>query len=398
MNIIKQDLARTAVRIGKGAGIVNFFLSYTPEVVVVTPASATTSQEGDAIYDISTPASYYTGGRLLVSNSITFGQFNDLTPEIATTDADGFITRVSEGVASFSFADSGVTKVISVDLTNKSDGATAREFSSIVAGSLAEHLSTQIDSRIDNTKTMAANGKLYTTQDHANQTYVRNPNFWGAGIDLTCISPWNSNAANRKAGTLITPRHIVGAAHYEYGVGTTVRFVTTDNQVVDRVVTGMKRHPDYTPYSPDLTVYTLNSDLPETITPCKVFPADNGDYLTEANLYDTRPAGLGLDQEEKGLIIDLANNWGFRTSTDANRLIFHENKIVGDSGNPAFVILNGELVLITAWTWGGAGAGTAVCEHIDALNQMIADADAQAGVSTGYTVTEADFSSFPTYI
>jgi hypothetical protein len=115
------------------------------------------------------------------------------------------------------------------------------------------------------------------------------------------------------------------------------------------------------------------------------------------NNYDTRPPALGLDQEEKALIIDFLTSGSFRTPINANRLIFNESKISGDSGNPAFLIVNGELVLITVWTYGGPGSGTPVAEHIAALNQMIADADAQAGVSTGYTVTEADFSAWPNF-
>jgi hypothetical protein len=112
---------------------------------------------------------------------------------------------------------------------------------------------------------------------------------------------------------------------------------------------------------------------------------------------------LGLDQEEKALIVDFITH---RTSTTTaifgiptlpDRATFHESKISGDSGNPAFFIVNGELVLVTVWTSGGAGAGTIVSGHIAALNQMIIDSDAQAGVSTGYFVTEADFSAFPSY-
>lgn len=378
--------------------VVAFTISYYPESIVVTAGSVTPEQIGDANYETSNPPLYYNGGRLIVNNSITVDEFVDLNPEIATTDSNGFITRVSEGLASFSFTDSGLTKVVEVDLTNKSDGATVTEFTSVVGGSLAEHLSLQIDDKIDNTMTMATNGKLFSTQDHSTPSYIRNVNFWNnSNVDLTCISPWNSNSSNRKAGTAITKRHIVNAAHYEYGIGTVVRFVTSDNVVVERTVTGKKRHPDYNPYSPDLTVYTLDSDLPASITPCKLFPADNGDYITLDNLNDTRPAAMGLDQEEKGLIIDLASNRSFRTSSDVDRLIFNESKISGDSGNPAFVMVNGELVLITIWTFGGAGSGTAISDNIDDLNQMIIDADAQAGVSTGYTVTEADISAFPTY-
>ena len=85
----------------------------------------------------------------------------------------------------------------------------------------------------------------------------------------------------------------------------------------------------------------------------------------------------------------------FANPIDADRLNLYESIILFDSGNPAFVILNGELVLLTVWTH--AASGTPVSEFISDLNQMIIDSDAIAGVSTGYTVTEADFSAWPDY-
>ena len=86
---------------------------------------------------------------------------------------------------------------------------------------------------------------------------------YGVGdLDITCVSPWNSSGGHKKAGTLVTPRHIIGAAHYEYSVGTVVRFVEKNGTVHDRTVTGKARHPECRNYTPDLTIYTLDSDLP----------------------------------------------------------------------------------------------------------------------------------------
>ena len=126
-----------------------------------------------------------------------------------------------------------------------------------------------------------------------------------------------------------------------------------------------------------------------------MMPSNNGSYLV--NNTDNRPAALLLDQEEKALIGDWRGGGGYYYPTDADRLIFSEQVISGDSGNPSFLIVNDELVLVTVWTYGGAGSGTPVADFIADINTMIATADTQAGVSTGYTVTEADFSAFPTY-
>jgi len=258
--------------------------------------------------------------------------------------------------------------------------------------SLSSHCSKQIDDLLGESMSMEVNGKIFTSQDHASSTYVRNPDLWCGDLDITCASPWNSSGGHKKAGTLVTPRHVIGAAHYEYSVGAVVRFVEKDGTVHDRTVAGKARHPESTNYHPDLTIYTLDSDLPDTIKPCYVMPSDYATYLANEQV---KTACLGLDQEEKALIIDWNSGGRMRTPTDPNRLIFHENKISGDSGNPAFLIVDEELVLMTVWTWGGAGAGTPIADYISDINTMISTADTQAGVSTNYTVTEADFSTFP---
>jgi len=258
--------------------------------------------------------------------------------------------------------------------------------------SLSTHCSQQIDGLLDDSMSMEANGKIFTSQDHASSTYVRNPDLWCGDLDITCASPWNSSGGHKRAGTLVTPRHVIGAAHYEYSVGAVVRFVEKDGTVHDRTVSGKARHPESRNYHPDLTIYTLDSDLPSTIKPCYVMPSDYTSYLVNEQV---KTACLGLDQEEKALIIDWNSGGRMRTPTDPNRLIFHENKISGDSGNPAFLIVDRELVLVTVWTFGGAGSGTPIADYISDINTMISTADTQAGVSTNYTVTEADFSTFP---
>lgn len=328
------------------------------------------------------------------------GTIKSLTPSVATAAEDGVVTRHSQGVADFQVEVNRAKLLYSFDLRDVANSGAIYEVLGITDGCLVNYLSDQIDSLLDPSYTMAANGRLFSTQDHTGQNYVRNPNFWGASLasEFTCCSPWNSNAGHRKAGTLITPQHIVLAAHYEFPKGTTVRFVAEDGTVYNRTAIGKERHPSYRPYYPDFTIYTLDSPLPSDIKPCKIFPSNFEDYMPESNLRNTRPAAVGLDQEEKGLIIDLYRDGRFATPTDSNRLIFYEGKIAGDSGNPAFVMFNGEFCLVTVWTWGGAGAGTAAEDYIADFNQMIIDADADAGItSTGYTVTEADFSAYPNF-
>ena len=347
----------------------------------------------DAEFDRNTGATYYDNGAIVVEH-LPGVEFVSLNPEVATIAPDGVITKVSDGLCQIN-AVGEVTLSITIDLTSTIGGITDY-YTGPVSGCIAEHFSDQVDSRIDNTMTMAANGKIFSTQDHGTPNYVRNANLWCGDIDLTCISPWNSRNSNRRAGTLVTPRHVLNAAHYPLYNGDVIRFIEADGTVHTRTIVGAVNHPDYSPYYPDLRLYTLDSDLPVAISPCEVCPADWNDYAVQN--YHNRPAVLGLDQEEKALVIDWNGGGSHLTPTDADRLIFHESKIGGDSGNPAFLILNGALVLTTVWTGGGAGSGTPVADFITDLNAMIVTADAQAGIgATGYTVTEANFVKFPFY-
>ncbi len=49
----------------------------------------------------------------------------------------------------------------------------------------------------------------------ANGVFIRNTNCWAVDLDLTCCGPWNSYLGKKMAGTLISPRHVLFAAHYD---------------------------------------------------------------------------------------------------------------------------------------------------------------------------------------
>ena len=366
-------------------------ISYVSDVIVLSGNETSFTQLDDSLYRTYTSASYKSTG---IINAYGNRTLISLDPNVATVSQSGVVTYVSNGTCRI-LAKNGITLRIDINSFLVPGQSTTTSYYGVVVGCLSEHFSEQVDSRIDNTMTMNTNGKVYSTQDHSTPNYVRNSNLWCADIDLTCISPWNSRAANKRAGTLITPRHVLNAAHYPLYNGDTIRFIEDDGTVHTRTIIGSINHPDYSPYTPDFRLYTLDSDLPAAISPCKMMPADHGSYLV--NNSRNRPAAFGLDQEEKALIIDWRGGGSFLAPTDADRAIFNENKISGDSGNPSFLILNGSLVLITVWTYGGSGSGTPVADYIDDIDAMIVTADAQAGVSTGYTVTEADFSAFPSY-
>src|SRR5690606_13278016 len=120
--------------------------------------------------------------------------------------------------------------------------------------------------------------------------------------------------------------------------------------------------------SSDFTIGKLDSDVPEGIGFYKIPPSGFLDYIPGIS------NGIhccGVDQEEKMLVVDLKRVNGllvFDFPHDAQSLAFNEKIITGDSGNPVFAIINGELVLLTVWTYGNGGAGYPIWQYKDSIN------------------------------
>ena len=289
-----------------------------------------------------------------------------------------------------------------------------------------------VDARLAG-KTAATALPVFSTQFHGtpvNPTpiYVRNTASWCYDLrqQMTCISPWNKNTSSsgdptgpRGAGTAVTAQHIITSAHYGLQHGTEIRFITADNQVETRFIRGRATHPDYystTPHGPaDITIYTLNSPLPATITPCKLLPANYTDYLSY--LKNGSPPLMILDQEEKALV------WEINALSDLaefvqpglhrKRVEFFESIVNGDSSNPEFLLLNDTLVLLSVMSgitqdsslgYAEIARGTFVTPQISILNAMIVAADADTittfpydQISTGLQVQTVDLSGFSPY-
>jgi hypothetical protein len=72
---------------------------------------------------------------------------------------------------------------------------------------------------------------------------------------------------------------------------------------------------------------------------------------------------------------------------------WYRDIIVGDSGGPAMMPINGELAMVVTWTVAGSGPNY----HNRDWSSIIGTLDALAGISTGYTPSVIDLTSFPTY-
>lgn len=274
-------------------------------------------------------------------------------------------------------------------------GETVDTVTGFTPTSLRAHLVAQIDPQLAG-KTAATALQLYSSQDHTTPAYVRNTACWAAPYvsALTAISPWNSQGGNQYAGILISPRHVLFATHYAAGVGAVMRFVGAGNTVVERTITARQSVTITSGYHPDLTIGVLDSDVPASIDYARVLPDNWATYLPNLSTVSLRVPSLGLDAEEKALVSDLADQGTmaqFISPTDTQRRAFYEDKIGGDSSNPACLIINSQLVVLTCWTYGGGGSGSFVTGQRTALNAIM------ASLGGGYTLTDADLSGFPTY-
>ncbi|MDD2797353.1 MAG: T9SS type A sorting domain-containing protein [Bacteroidales bacterium] len=288
-------------------------------------------------------------------------------------------------------------KAASVDCTPDSFGnVTCKDFNS--------NATLNIDLRIATMHT-AANKPIFSSQNHATRKFVRNPNCWASNLDLTCISPSNKSSGNLRAGTLITKRHVILAAHFNLKTNDSIYFVTYDNVTVGRKITGYRVNTDFNTNSPDIEILTLDSDVPETIVPCMFLPSNYANYI--ANDGDGLPV-LYTDQEEKALVADLwdinsAKMYDLQVPITSNRKALNEAVISGDSGDPIFLVLNGKLVIVGCFTWGGAGSGNSLTYYANLpdggtqptqnINDLIKASDAVAGVNTGYKISLFDFNA-----
>jgi len=274
-------------------------------------------------------------------------------------------------------------------------GSVSDAFKSYVQGSAARNVADAIDLRIADKD--ASSKPIFSTQNHSAGVYVRNAACWAADLDLTCISPWNSTGGSQRAGTLISPRHVLFCEHLNFhpNPGASIRFVAADNTVTTRTITALETHPDYSPYYPDITIGVLDSDVPNTISFARILPGNWPRHFPSLAQGLAALPALALDQEEKALISELSSSSNlfniFVAPTDPKRAIFFERIVTGDSGNPAFLIINDQLVVLNTWTYGGAGTGTNLVPHKDAINTMM------TSLGGGYQLTEVDLGDFPSY-
>ena len=234
--------------------------------------------------------------------------------------------------------------------------------------------------------------------------WVRNPNCWLNGVaNISCFSPAQRSGANwwQRGGTLITRKHVLFAKHFVTSVlpngGTPLIFVDENNNAIRRNI--INYGYDLT----DIAIAVLDQEVPSNIEIAKVLPPNYTEYLKISGLDDDMILAVGLDQEEKAILKRTSFVFGSYLVSDgqggfvnvpninvSNPLITHpyyaftETIIVGDSGNPVFIIIDNELVVLT--TWWTPSTGPFITTRYDAVNAIINN----LSPGEGYGLTPVD--------
>jgi hypothetical protein len=251
----------------------------------VSPISIVTSIGGTESYEVSdieytrfTEAETYTTGKLVLpslegSYTITV---TALTPSIATVDNAGNIAYVSDGIAKFkvqSTLPGWCNKIISIQVSHTlSSFDLITDFSTQYGGKpvLGYAVRHNILSRLTGKQK-----NMFTTGT------TRNTNFWGADLDWSCYSPWNSDAGRMEAGTLVSPSYYIQANHFTTPNGSKIHFVGMDNTVQERtVVSSVNIYKQGETYN-DIRLGKLDSPVDFKIA--KILPANWQTYLPHLN-------------------------------------------------------------------------------------------------------------------
>lgn len=369
---------------------------------VTSPGSVSYVTVDDAVYEEQTGASYETDFDV----EVVFLQAKYDQAVTITSDTPAVLSVPGEGgAASYESSGNAILRgtsedgeVFLVSAETSSETGSVEAFSEWLAGSAAGHCEVEIDGRLSGSR------DAYSSQDTATGlSFKRNENFFASDIDLTCVSPWNSSGKGTISGTLISPRHVLFAAHFQPSAGASIRFVQADGTVVSRTISAIATHPSYAiALYPDLAVGVLHQDVPAGIAFAKVLPGDWRDYMPSLSATATVPC-IRFNQYGRVSVAEWRGGFGVSNDpnsavrftcgvpTAAGRLEYYEPVVMFDSGCPSFIVANGEPVLLGPFTTGGAGAGTLVSGHAEAVNTMMTT------LGGGYSLTTVDLSEFPDY-
>lgn len=384
-------IATSAARKIRSATTANFSFDASSvarqRIVSGSTTSSTTTTLDSVITSITTAV---TDNEFDLSTTVPLNvpvTITNLTPGIATLSGL-HATRVSDGTASIILRAGTCGRRVDVSVY-RSGTSTTQSFTNFATGSLGRNIVDGVAALLSG-KTAPTYGTVpqaggtvtasSTLTDLFNADGTRNTSGWWGTTDVTCI-PQSIN----QNGVLVTPRDMICTVHYGNGSNPTFRDNsgnTYSRTIVGNTVVG----------STDIRVVTLDSDLPASIKPARVLPSTWRTYLPSCqNGYP-----IVFTNQDRRLLLQETNanvtapaEMGVRASSDATRSPWYYTIRVYDSGSPAFVLVNGELLL--QFTWHYVNSGPPVSDNIAAINTAI------YANGSPYSLSSPSLSAFTTF-
>jgi hypothetical protein len=254
-----------------------------------------------------------------------------------------------------------------------------------IVDTVAKSIVESIDSKITNTVIDTA---VYTVYDHVTPQYTRNTSSWVSNIDLTCVSLWNSTGGRLRAGTLIGTDCIIFAEHFPINIGSTIRFVSNDNDIIERTLISSRSIN-----SSDIMIGKLSTAISTNdCRPALLLPSNQSSYMPSSKYNGFRP-GLWIDQFENAYIGDITSiNHGFNNVSGPwmySRVEYGKWPVSGDSGSPVFFIIDELDLPILIGTHFSTLGGPSVSYYNDQIREVALLLDCDVS-----TIIDANFDSF----
>ena len=212
-----------------------------------------------------------------------------------------------------------------------------------------------------------------------------NSDFFARAVDFSCVSIWNSIGATQRCATVVSPRHVVGAAHWQVPPGASVYFVGQDGSVYSNRVKAAKSYQYHYWNSPantlDVAVGILDEPLPSAIGIALVAPSNICDYVGTG----VKLPVLSLTQDRFVFVREIESaicpTYG-ATSPDiaygapviGRRYDFYGAIRSGDSSCPNFLVINNRPVLLGCHlTAASAPSIVLTTEHIQRMMNELSD-------------------------
>lgn len=198
-------------------------------------------------------------------------------------------------------------------------------------------------------------GKLGFPRCLFEKPFSANEKFWLKDVDFSCVSPWNDSCGAQRAGTLISKRHIIFAKHFPLWKGVRILFVDQAGEVCPCHIDATKALEKC-----DIMIGLLDYEVTPNIHPARILPDGYAECLG---------SGKGLpivtfNQREQALLSELLAFTSTSplnvASTNASWKALGGRIVGGDSGNPAFLLIGNEPILLYCLYIGGAGHGPSV--------------------------------------